>query len=78
MRYIVGQIAGQQSASVFAVMNDEAVNLTALDSNIGNDLMWLIEQGASSLDAKLPAAPKVAVADIVCLLYTSPSPRDRG
>ena len=65
MRYIVGQITGQQNASVYAVMNDEAVNLTALDSNIGNDLMWLIEQGASSLDAKLTAAPRVAVADIV-------------
>ncbi len=65
MRYIVGQVAGQQGDSVFAVIDEEAVNLTAIDSNIGTDLMWLIENEPNSgLAAKIATAPRVAVADI--------------
>jgi 2-keto-4-pentenoate hydratase/2-oxohepta-3-ene-1,7-dioic acid hydratase in catechol pathway len=66
MRYIVGHEAGQQNASVYAIIDTEAVNLSALDDDVGGDLMGLITNGiGASLTAKMATAPKIAVDDIV-------------
>lgn len=65
MRYLVGHEAGQQRACVYAVIDSEAVNLSVLDDEIGDDLMGLINNGiGASLTTKIATAPKIAVDDI--------------
>ncbi len=65
MKYLVGSTTG--GTAVFAVKGAEAVNLTALDAAVGQDLMALIADPslAESLAAKVDSAPTVAVASIV-------------
>lgn len=65
MKYLVGEITN--GTAVFAVNGDEAVNLTALNSAVGNDLMALINDPAlaESVSAKIAGAPTVTVASIV-------------
>ncbi|WP_270725892.1 fumarylacetoacetate hydrolase family protein [Shimia sp. Alg240-R146] len=64
MKYLVGETT--EGTSVFAVDGENAVNLTALDSSVGADLMGVISQPglADSLSEKIAAAPKVAVDSI--------------
>ncbi|KPA22256.1 Ureidoglycolate lyase [Shimia sp. SK013] len=64
MKYLVGETT--EGTSVFAVDGENAVNLTALDSSVGADLMGVISQPglADSLSKKIAAAPKVAVDSI--------------
>lgn len=64
MKYLVGKTTN--GTAVFAVNGDEAVNLTALDSAIGNDLMALISDPAliESVAAQIDGAPRVSVASI--------------
>ena len=64
MKYLVGET--KDGTAVFAVQGDEAVNLTALDANVGSDLMALIADPAlaESLVAKMDAAGRVSVASI--------------
>ena len=52
--------------AVFAVNGDEAVNLTALDAAVGQDLMALIADSAlaESVAAKMDGAASVSVASI--------------
>lgn len=65
MKYLVGSTT--DGTAVFAVKGDEAVNLTALDAAVGQDLMALIADPllAESLTAKIDGAQTVAVASIV-------------
>ncbi len=65
MKYLVGNTT--DGTAVFAIKGDEAVNLTALDAAVGQDLMALIADPslAESLAAKVDSAPTVAVASIV-------------
>ena len=46
MKYLVGETA--EGSAVFAVTGENAVNLTALDPNVGSDLMGVIEAGGLS------------------------------
>lgn len=64
MRYLVGETTG--GTAVFAVKGDEAVNLTALDAAVGQDLMGLIADPslAESVAAKLEGAPRVSLDSI--------------
>lgn len=64
MKYLVGETGN--GTAVFAVIGDDAVNLTALDAAVGSDLMGLVRDPglADSLAAKLDGAPRVAVASI--------------
>ena len=64
MKYLVGETTG--GTAVFAVMGQEAVNLTALDGTVGSDLMALIGDPAlaESVTAKIDGATRVSVASI--------------
>lgn len=65
MRLIVGQTSGS-STHLFAVIGDEAVNLTALDATFGTDVSALA--GDSALLARAGSAsdgaPRIALSDI--------------
>jgi 2-keto-4-pentenoate hydratase/2-oxohepta-3-ene-1,7-dioic acid hydratase in catechol pathway len=65
MKYLVGKT--ESGTAVFAVKGEKAVNLTALDAALGQDLMALIADPAlvESVAAKMDSAPTVAVASIV-------------
>lgn len=81
MKFIVGTTDNTQTSNVYAVMGDNAINLTALDATIGHDLMGLISRddlesfvtplitGAStvSLDTITPALPLTKPGKIICL-----------
>ena len=64
MKYLVGTTAS--GTAVFAVEGDKAVNLTALNASIGDDLMGLINTPAliESIAGKMADAPRVDVAAI--------------
>ena len=64
MKYMVGETAN--GAAVFAVTGDEAINLTALDPAVGNDLKALIAAPAlaRSMAVKMRGASRVPVASI--------------
>ncbi|MEP5152996.1 fumarylacetoacetate hydrolase family protein [Planktotalea sp.] len=64
MKYLVGETASGNA--VFAVDGDNAINLTALDSAVGDDLMGFINDSAlvESVSAKMDGAPSVAVSSI--------------
>jgi 2-keto-4-pentenoate hydratase/2-oxohepta-3-ene-1,7-dioic acid hydratase in catechol pathway len=64
MKYLVGKT--ENGTAVFAVKGDEAINLTALDSAVGPDLMALIADPdlIESLAAKMNSAASIAVASI--------------
>jgi 2-keto-4-pentenoate hydratase/2-oxohepta-3-ene-1,7-dioic acid hydratase in catechol pathway len=64
MKYLVGET--KDGTAVFAVQGDEAVNLSALDANVGSDLMALMADPtlAESLVAKMDGADRVSVASI--------------
>jgi len=68
MRFLVGTAKSEnnQQPSVYLVNQDNAINLTALDSSIGHDLMNLITQGDASnrVSALTSGAASVPVADI--------------
>ena len=74
MKYLVGETA--EGSAVFAVTGENAVNLTALDPNVGSDLMGVIEAGglSDSVAAQIVDAPKVAISSITpALPVASPS-----
>jgi len=64
MKYLVGKAAG--GTAVFAVDGEKAVNLTALDTAIGSDLMGLIATPTlvESLAGKMTEAPRIGVSSI--------------
>jgi 2-keto-4-pentenoate hydratase/2-oxohepta-3-ene-1,7-dioic acid hydratase in catechol pathway len=64
MKYLVGETAS--GTAVFAVQGDEAVNLSALETAVGADLMALINDPAlaESIAAKVDGAPRVPVTSI--------------
>ncbi|WP_300037538.1 fumarylacetoacetate hydrolase family protein [uncultured Roseobacter sp.] len=64
MKYLVGETS--QGTAVFAVRGDEAVNLTALNAEVGTDLMGLIHAPGliGSMKDAIAAAPTVPVASI--------------
>jgi 2-keto-4-pentenoate hydratase/2-oxohepta-3-ene-1,7-dioic acid hydratase in catechol pathway len=64
MKYLVGQT--KSGTAVFAVDGDKAVNLTAINSAVGEDLMGLINDPALAKDvaAKIDGAETVAVSSI--------------
>ncbi|MBU2935424.1 MULTISPECIES: fumarylacetoacetate hydrolase family protein [Pacificibacter] len=64
MKYLVGQT--DSGVAVFAVQGENAVNLTALNSAIGADLMALIQSPdlIETVANKVAEAPKVAVSSI--------------
>ena len=64
MKYLVGKTT--RGTAVFAVKGDEAVNLTALDETVGQDLMPLIADPAleESVVAKIDGAPTIPVTSI--------------
>ncbi|MEM7295808.1 MAG: fumarylacetoacetate hydrolase family protein [Pseudomonadota bacterium] len=64
MKYLAGKIDGEPA--VFAVLGDEAVNLTAENQELGTDLMAMIGDytQVTRLMGKLHNAPKVAVSAI--------------
>lgn len=64
MKYLVGKTSNGNA--VFAVKGEDAVNLTALDSAVGPDLMALITNPAlaETLAGKVADAPSVPVASI--------------
>ncbi len=64
MKYLVGETNG--GTAVFAVHGDKAVNLTAIDAAVGQDLMALISDPAlaESVAIKAQGAAQVAVASI--------------
>ncbi|MGR3636701.1 MAG: fumarylacetoacetate hydrolase family protein [Shimia sp.] len=73
MKYLVGETS--EGTSVFAVNGENAVNLTALDSSVGADLMGVIAQPdlADSLSEKIGTAPTVPVDSITpALPVTAP------
>ncbi|MGC1259872.1 MAG: hypothetical protein WA873_04340, partial [Jannaschia helgolandensis] len=61
MKYMVGETAN--GTAVFAVTDDEAINLTALDPAVGNDLKALIAAPAlaRSVAVKMRGASRVPV-----------------
>ncbi|PYG33038.1 fumarylacetoacetate hydrolase family protein [Pelagimonas varians] len=65
MKYLVGET--EAGTAVFAINGDAAVNLTALDARVGNDLMGLINTPdlAASMSDAIAGAPSVPVASIV-------------
>ena len=79
MKYLVGEAQG--GTAVFAVNGGKAVNLSALDDRVGDDLMGLITnpglaesligqiQGASEVDVAriTPAMPVRAPGTIICM-----------
>lgn len=64
MKYLVG--GTMNGTAVFAVQGDEAVNLTALDTAVGSDLMALISDPslAKSVAARMDGADRISVASI--------------
>lgn len=66
MRFLVGTEGTADSPSVYAVNGEQAINLTALDSTIGHDLMNLINTGDAikRVESMIAGAPSVAVAGI--------------
>jgi 2-keto-4-pentenoate hydratase/2-oxohepta-3-ene-1,7-dioic acid hydratase in catechol pathway len=64
MKYIVGQSAKRNA--VFLVLGEEAVNLTELNPDCGEDLLAIIENPTlvSELDAAIRSAPKIPVNEI--------------
>lgn len=64
MKYLVGETS--QGTAVFAVNGENAVNLTALNPAVGDDLMGLVNQPdlADSLSDAIASAPTVPVASI--------------
>lgn len=64
MKFLVGET--ENGTAVFAVIGDEAVNLTVLDAAVGPDLMALISDStlAESLATKIDGAPRVPVDSI--------------
>jgi 2-keto-4-pentenoate hydratase/2-oxohepta-3-ene-1,7-dioic acid hydratase in catechol pathway len=64
MKYIVGQSANRNA--VYLVLGDEAVNLTELNPDCGEDLLAIIENPTlvSELDGAIRSAPKIPVAEI--------------
>ena len=64
MKYLVGET--QNGTAVFAVLGDEAVNLSALNAAVGSDLMGLIANPelTESLTSQMADAPRVPVAKI--------------
>ncbi len=64
MKYLVGETSG--GTAVFAVMGEGAVNLTALDAQIGADLMGVIAapERVAALADQIASAPQVPVASI--------------
>lgn len=65
MKYLVGETSG--GTAVFAVNGENAVNLTALDSRVGNDLMGLIGTAglAESLSSQIAESPTIPTSSIV-------------
>ncbi|MEM8978899.1 MAG: fumarylacetoacetate hydrolase family protein [Pseudomonadota bacterium] len=65
MKYLVGET--QNGTAVFSVTGDQAVNLTALNPEIGADLSGLINDPTllESVKAQIATAPAVEVASIV-------------
>jgi len=64
MKYLVGET--NNGTAVFAIKGHEAVNLSALDSAVGDDLMALINDPAlaESVASKMAAAARVSVSSI--------------
>ena len=64
MKYIVGQSANRNA--VYLVLGEEAVNLTELNPDCGEDLMPIIENATlvSELDGAIRSAPKIPVNEI--------------
>ncbi len=75
MKFIVGHLgaSADKAAHVFAIEGEQAVDLTAADSAIGNDLMGLIasDDYVSWVNELLSGASKVPVADITPALPVS-------
>lgn len=64
MKYLVGETTN--GTAVYAVTGDEAVNLTALNADVGSDLMALISDPdlIKTVSSKIDSAPRVPVASI--------------
>ncbi|MEO9649883.1 MAG: fumarylacetoacetate hydrolase family protein [Roseobacter sp.] len=64
MKYLVGTTGA--GTAVYAVSGDSAVNLSALDASVGQDLMSLIASPTlvESLKGKIASAPSVPVSSI--------------
>ena len=71
MRYLVGETS--TGTAVFSVSDGKAVNLSLLDSRVGEDLMGLIatEGLLESLEDKIAAAPSVDVDSLAPALPVS-------
>jgi 2-keto-4-pentenoate hydratase/2-oxohepta-3-ene-1,7-dioic acid hydratase in catechol pathway len=69
MKFIVGTNDIAQTSSVFAVIDDNAINLTELDATIGHDLMGLISR--NDLDSFI--SPLIAGANTVPLSTITPA-----
>ena len=71
MRYLVGETS--TGTAVFSVSDGKAVNLSLLDSRVGEDLMGLIatEGLLESLEDKIAAAPSVDVDSLTPALPVS-------
>lgn len=78
MRFLVGTISGSSEPHVYSVVGDEAYDLTTADSEIGHDLLPLINRGDLSALAGLqgsaipvtsitPALPVKKPGKIICL-----------
>ena len=79
MKYLVGETS--EGTSVFVVKGDEAVNITALNAEIGSDLTALISNPALAdsvsdqiseadtvpVDSITPALPVAAPGTIICM-----------
>ncbi len=77
MKYLVGETL--DGTAVFAIKGDKAVNLTALDPRVGNDLMGLIahpglgeslvndDTAGVPIDTLTPALPVARPGTIICL-----------
>ena len=57
-------------------INDSAV--VPLYQQVKDDIRAAIESGKYKTNEKIPPEPELSAEYSVCLLYTSPSPRDRG
>ena len=64
MKYLVGETAN--GTAVFAVKGENAVNVTALNADIGADLMALAHDSnlGSALQSQIDGAPSVSVSQI--------------
>lgn len=74
MKFLVGENAG--TTSVFAVSGDKAVNLTALEPSVGDDLMGLIENPdlIAVLKTKSEDSPGIPVSAITPALPVKAPP----